>query len=1256
MKSLHERAPSLRVRGVVRLLARPVAWLLIAALPVQAVPVLPEGQQLSSHFSKGRDGNGPEVNGHDFVEGPPPDPRSALRLAGGGSGDGTRARRERAVWDRSVLVVVALSRNNRLTETLPHEPGTPNPPTTTYTYDAADNVLSVTDPENHRTEYTYNPRRQVLTSKDARGAVTTNVYDAKGNLTSTKVSATAGGPALTETSHTYDAKGNLTSQTVLVNGVPQKTTYGYEASGNLAFERSALGHLTTYGYDARGNRTRQTTTRTLPGGGTETLETRYEYDANNRLTKTIDPDGTFTRSVYDALGRQVESFDKRGHRTAYTYDEMGRLERTDYADATLETSTYDEEGRRLTSVDRRGKTTSYTYDAMGRLKRTTFPGGAFTENTYDAAGRLTAVLDARGKTTTYEYDRSGRRTKVTVPLTAGISAETVFTYDANGNQLTVRDPMSRTTTFEYDPLNRRTKTIFPPVGADPPTYTETTYDTIGRRTKERDQAGRETSFGYDALGRLTSVTDARGKVTTYGYDELGNRTTQTDAKGRVTAFEYDRLGREVKRTLPAVSGVAAFETKTYDDAGNLESRTDFADRVTAYTYDVMNRLLTRTAQCPTPPCVGAADVAFTYTASGRRETATDARGVTSWTYDDRDRLASLTYPDLRTLEYAYDANGNRTTLTATIPGTTPIELTTGYSYDDANRLDVVTDMALRQYDHGYDLNGNRISLEQPNGTLTSYTYDELNRLTNLTTLNGSTPVQSYALTLGPAGNRTQIVENDGTVRAYGYDELYRLTSDTVTIGTLNQYSKGFTYDDVGNRQTQTTTIGPAGSVIPGVLVNGTQAYTYDERDRLLTETLGASPATAYTWDADGNLITKSGEATYAWDTEMRMVRVTKTDGTIVEYAYDFDGVRVQTRTTPAGGSTSTTNYLVDTSGSLSHVVAETDATGDLIAHYVRGDDLLAVMRPNGSGGWASRFYHSDHIGSVRRLTDETGVVTDWYVYDAFGTLLGHGGTDVQPYAFTGEPYDPNMGFQYHRARWYASSVGRFVSIDPWGGAAFDPSTLHRYLYANASPVNLADPSGRSPSMGEMMAVGAIIGALTAVAIVQPRGVLQTAETVVVGAALGAAIGGVMAWWAVGGTWAAVTGGVATVGAGSIPVLIEGEALQLSRAGSERIWLGQYGGQSFLWGGQRVFTAGQAGLQWLELAAERYGGRTLSQLPGNIEIMKREIDAAQHIVFNISRLYAQTPGGNLTLTYQEFQYVMSRPELIAKTTWVTGVVF
>ena len=57
-----------------------------------------------------------------------------------------------------------------------------------------------------------------------------------------------------------------------------------------------------------------------------------------------------------------------------------------------------------------------------------------------------------------------------------------------------------------------------------------------------------------------------------------------------------------------------------------------------------------------------------------------------------------------------------------------------------------------------------------------------------------------------------------------------------------------------------------------------------------------------------------------------------------------------------------------------------------------------------------------------------------------------------PYAFTGEPYDQNIGLQYHRARWMDVRLGRFVGMDPWRGTVGNPLTLHRYGYAWPNPV------------------------------------------------------------------------------------------------------------------------------------------------------------------------------------------------------------
>ena len=176
------------------------------------------------------------------------------------------------------------------------------------------------------------------------------------------------------------------------------------------------------------------------------------------------------------------------------------------------------------------------------------------------------------------------------------------------------------------------------------------------------------------------------------------------------------------------------------------------------------------------------------------------------------------------------------------------------------------------------------------------------------------------------------------------------------------------------------------------------------------------------------------------------MRVEKADGTVVEHAYDADGNRVRTKVTPPTGPPQVTDYLVDTSGPLSHVVAETDGSGApglarLAEGLLRprrrpaGGDAAAGRGPGPAtpADWQTRYYHADGLGSIRRLTDETGNITDGYTYSAFGELLAHTGSDPQPYAFTGEPLDPNSGSQYHRARWMDPRSRTIRGDGPVGG-------------------------------------------------------------------------------------------------------------------------------------------------------------------------------------------------------------------------------
>ena len=344
--------------------------------------------------------------------------------------------------------------------------------------------------------------------------------------------------------------------------------------------------------------------------------------------------------------------------------------------------------------------------------------------------------------------------------------------------------------------------------------------------------------------------------------------------------------------------------------------------------------------------------------------------------------------------------------------------------------------------------GNRTSLAFPNGVTSTSSYDTRNRLTSLSTATSvGDVVQAYQYTLGLSGHRTRVDEHDGTSSQYGYDALYRLTQERVTDpADALVYQKDLTYDPVGNRLSEGTTD-----------ENGTTsvASAYDSRDRLLS-----AGAVTYGYDDNGNLTaaqTGGATTTYDWDFERRLTRVVLEDATVVETVYDADGNRVRTTTTPGSGAAATVDYLVDTTGSLSHVVAEV-VGGQVETLYTRaGDRLLSLYRP---GGDTRRFYHADVLGSVRALTDETGTVTDRYTFEAFGELIDHQGQDPNPYLFAGEALERSTGLYYLRARWMDPGAGRLAGMDPFAGLVSEPMTLHPFLYAAADPVNKTDPSGR----------------------------------------------------------------------------------------------------------------------------------------------------------------------------------------------------
>ncbi len=168
-----------------------------------------------------------------------------------------------------------------------------------------------------------------------------------------------------------------------------------------------------------------------------------------------------------------------------------------------------------------------------------------------------------------------------------------------------------------------------------------------------------------------------------------------------------------------------------------------------------------------------------------------------------------------------------------------------------------------------------------------------------------------------------------------------------------------------------------------------------------------------------------------------MVRAQSLTATLV-YTYNGDGLRVAQMTNGVG-----TTFVWDVADGLPQVLATSDGALD-----VYGLRRIAEVR---GGQWA--YSLGDALGSVRQWTDGRGYVTYASGYAPYGEKLWQQGSTTGAWGYTGEWQDTQAQMLYLRARWYAPSLGIFLSRDPI-------RSNHPYQYAEANPIAYVDPSGK----------------------------------------------------------------------------------------------------------------------------------------------------------------------------------------------------
>ncbi len=293
----------------------------------------------------------------------------------------------------------------------------------------------------------------------------------------------------------------------------------------------------------------------------------------------------------------------------------------------------------------------------------------------------------------------------------------------------------------------------------------------------------------------------------------------------------------------------------------------------------------------------------------------------------------------------------------------------------------------------------------------------------------------------------------GTLAAtdtYAYDPAGRLASWTRAGAAAS--AGAWTYDSDGNITTATR-----GGV--------TTAFGYDDGERLTTATVGALTS-VYTSDEFGRRtsVTASGETTtFAWNASGALARVASSDATAT-YEYGAGGMRVR-KTVESPASFLTTEYFY----TGSQLTAERDSDGTLYRYlYGPGGAPLEVRVTTGTVT-ASYAVHTDALGSVVALSDESGAPVATYAYDPWGapiatTLLTASALDRavalrQPFRYRGYTLDAETGLYYLPARYYDPQACRFLSPDPAAPSAGNPASLNPYVYCPDDPIGASDPSG-----------------------------------------------------------------------------------------------------------------------------------------------------------------------------------------------------
>jgi RHS repeat-associated protein len=790
----------------------------------------------------------------------------------------------------------------------------------------------------------------------------------------------------------------------------------------------------------------------------------------------------------------------------------------DYQSGLVKTST-DVNGQ-ITTYDYNDPSNPLVIDPLDRIRKVTGPDGGWTSFDYglgDTADtryvKTTTVLDETRSVGFYTfYDGLGRNVRSFSPKAGGLWVVADTQYDGAGRVSRVSKPyetnQSPNPAAGVNPAGNWVTTLYDALGR---AYKITTADGsvaqtsyYGNTVTVTDAALRKRKIVSDAMGRLTQVVEDPGSLnftTAYKYDVLGNlREVDQGPEGHPELthqhryYAYDSLSRLVLSRNPEqdantdlvlkdasgttitdpVTGNGQWSTKTeYNADGSVKAKTDARGIKIGYSYDGLGRLYQR-MYTPTP---GKTLPAGTYAETPAVDYYYDGAGLTSAPANSLGRLTRVSSSVSEMRYTGFDAVGRVTSSEQVVDGQTysmpsyvynlsgslvsqvyPSGRVVKNDYDNAGKLSVVSGQAAGQawkpyasdFDYSLTDAGATSRVKLGNGRWESTIYNKRLQPTTvgLGVAQGGTELMKLDYNYGATDNNGNIKTQTITVptsgastgfsatQSYGYDGLNRLTSAAETSGGQASWRQTFDYDQFGNRMMIRTGQTPT---TPDLVGDDPVISTVNNR-------VAPRSGELYQYDATGNMTVDRAGNGYSFDGENMQASYTNAalgQVTSGQYSYDGDGRRVKKVT-----SAETTVFVYN-------------AFGQMVAEYSTATPQAATP---------TTYVTSDPLGSPRVSTDNAGQVKARHDYLPFGEeLSSYSGranhaeyrADSVRQRFGGYQRDDENGLDYAGARYYASKVGRFTSVDPLMASASttNPQTFNRYSYALNNPYRYVDPTG-----------------------------------------------------------------------------------------------------------------------------------------------------------------------------------------------------